>query len=82
MICMIFIVTFFKKHLIIVCVFLHVIYLCTNMCMYDLYDFHCWTHMRMYDFDFFRYICVLQCVISSHVYVISLFTYDTIFIYK
>jgi hypothetical protein len=38
--------------------------------------------MRMYDFDFFRYICGLQCVISSDVYVNSLFTYDTIFYLK
>jgi hypothetical protein len=36
--------------------------------------------MRMYDFDFFRYIFGLLCVISSHVYVIYLFTYATIFI--
>jgi hypothetical protein len=47
-------------------------------CMISIY----WTYMRMYDFGFFRYICGLQCVISSHVYVISLFTYDTIFILK
>ncbi len=47
-------------------------YICACMiCMI----FICWTYMRMYDFDFFRYIFGLQCVISSHVYVIYLFTY-------
>jgi hypothetical protein len=38
--------------------------------------------MRMYNFDFFSYICGLQSVISSHIYVISLFTRVTIFILK
>jgi hypothetical protein len=36
----------------------------------------------MYGFDFFKYICVQQCVISSHVYVISLFTCVIVFILK
>jgi hypothetical protein len=44
--------------------------------------FICWTYMRMYDFDFFKYISGLQCVISSHVYIVSLFTYDIIFYLK
>jgi hypothetical protein len=44
--------------------------------------FLCWTHMRMFGFNFFGYICGLQCVIYSHVYVISLFTYDTILKFK
>jgi hypothetical protein len=38
--------------------------------------------MRMYNFNFFSYICVLQCVISLHIYAISLFTRVTIFILK
>jgi hypothetical protein len=38
--------------------------------------------MRMYDFDFLKYISGLQCVISSHVYIVSLFTYDIIFYLK
>jgi hypothetical protein len=35
--------------------------------------------MRIYDFDVFRYICGLHYVLSSHVYVISLFTCVNIF---
>jgi hypothetical protein len=38
--------------------------------------------MRMYGFDFFRYICSLQYVISSRMYIISLFTCATVFYLK
>jgi hypothetical protein len=62
-------------------------YICIFACDLSMYIcacmiFICWTYMRMYDFDLFRYICGLQCVISSYVYVISLLTYDTIFYLK
>jgi hypothetical protein len=38
--------------------------------------------MRMYGFNFFRYMCGLQCVIFVHVYVLSLFACDIIFYLK
>jgi hypothetical protein len=41
-----------------------------------------WTYMRMYDFNFFRYICGLKCMISLHVYDNSLFTCDIIIYLK
>jgi hypothetical protein len=47
------------------CMCIFVCDLSTYICAYMI--FICWTYMRMYDFDLFRYICGLQCVISSRV---------------